>query len=84
MTGSKLSRRGFLSTAASGAGALAAAKAHVGALGAMNSHPRPNILFVFSDQQHWRALGAEDSFFKTPVFRAAARSPSTQQSTRFT
>jgi len=27
---------------------------------------RPNILFVFSDQQHWQAVGFEDSSFCTP------------------
>ncbi len=27
---------------------------------------RPNILFVFSDQQHWQAAGFEDPFFSTP------------------
>ncbi len=27
---------------------------------------RPNILFIFSDQQHWHALGCMDSFFDTP------------------
>jgi arylsulfatase A-like enzyme len=28
---------------------------------------RPNILFIFSDQQHWRALGHRDDFFETPT-----------------
>lgn len=27
---------------------------------------RPNILVIFSDQQHWRALGHQDDFFETP------------------
>jgi len=27
---------------------------------------RPNILFVFSDQQHWQAVGFEDGSFHTP------------------
>ncbi len=27
---------------------------------------QPNILFIFSDQQHWRALGHQDNFFETP------------------
>jgi arylsulfatase len=35
--------------------------------------PRPNILFVFSDQQHWQAIGFEDTFFATPnIDRLAA------------
>jgi arylsulfatase A-like enzyme len=28
--------------------------------------PRPNFVFVFSDQQHWQACGLEDPFFQTP------------------
>jgi arylsulfatase A-like enzyme len=28
--------------------------------------PRPNILFIFSDQQHWQAVGIEDATFRTP------------------
>jgi arylsulfatase A-like enzyme len=28
---------------------------------------RPNILFIFSDQQHWRAAGYQDRFFDTPA-----------------
>jgi arylsulfatase A-like enzyme len=28
---------------------------------------RPNILCIFSDQQHWRALGHQDDFFETPT-----------------
>ncbi len=28
---------------------------------------RPNIVFVFSDQQHWQALGHLDPSFKTPA-----------------
>jgi arylsulfatase A-like enzyme len=37
-------------------------------------HPQPNILFVFSDQQHWQAAGFEDPFFVTPhLDRLAAR-----------
>jgi len=27
---------------------------------------RPNILFIFSDQQHWQAAGFQDPFFTTP------------------
>lgn len=27
---------------------------------------RPNILFIFSDQQHWQAMGCQDPFFETP------------------
>ena len=38
-----------------------------GSLLSCNTTPnRPNILFIFSDQQHWHALGSLDSFFDTP------------------
>lgn len=34
---------------------------------------RPNILFIFSDQQHWQAMGFMDSFFDTPHLDALAK-----------
>ncbi|MEX0885121.1 MAG: sulfatase-like hydrolase/transferase [Phycisphaeraceae bacterium] len=34
---------------------------------------KPNILFIFSDQQHGRALGRVDPFFQTPAIDAFAR-----------
>jgi len=39
---------------------------------------RPNILFVFADQQHWQAAGFEDPTFTTPNLDAFA-----QESVRF-
>ena len=33
---------------------------------------RPNILVIFSDQQHWQAIGNMDSFFDTPNLDAFA------------
>ena len=35
--------------------------------------PSPNILFIFSDQQHGDALGLVDPFFDTPALDALAR-----------
>ncbi len=35
--------------------------------------PRPNILYIMSDQQHWRAAGYRDKFFDTPNQDALAR-----------
>ncbi|NOU36440.1 MAG: sulfatase-like hydrolase/transferase [Kiritimatiellaceae bacterium] len=32
----------------------------------MNRKKQPNLIFIFSDQQHHRAMGAKDPFFKTP------------------
>lgn len=34
---------------------------------------KPNLLLVISDQQHWRACGFEDPFFRTPAMDAFAR-----------
>lgn len=34
---------------------------------------RPNLVLVISDQQHWRACGFEDSFFRTPAMDGFAR-----------
>jgi arylsulfatase len=34
---------------------------------------RPNVLVIFSDQQHWQAMGCMDSFFDTPHLDALAR-----------
>jgi len=33
---------------------------------------KPNILLIFSDQQHWQALGCMDPFFDTPHLDALA------------
>ena len=39
---------------------------------------QPNILFVFSDQQHWQAVGCVDASFDTPnLNRLAAGDGST-------
>lgn len=54
-------RRQFLGSAL---GAAAAARA---------AAPQPNLLLVISDQQHWRACGFEDPFFRTPAMDAFAR-----------
>ena len=34
---------------------------------------RPNILLIFSDQQHWQAMGNMDPFFDTPNLDAFAK-----------
>lgn len=34
---------------------------------------KPNIIFVFSDQQHWRAVGFMDDSFRTPNLDRLAR-----------
>ena len=39
----------------------------------MTQPRRPHLVFVFSDQQHWRAAGYRDGFFRTPVQDALAR-----------
>lgn len=38
-----------------------------------SSSPRPNLLFLFSDQQHWEAPGCMNPFFDTPNLDAFAK-----------
>ncbi len=64
-----LSRRNALKEIGLGAVSLAACQ---GAEGGKAPAQRPNILLVFSDQQHWRAIGAEEETFKTPNLDALA------------
>ena len=61
-----VSRRTFLAGGLA-VGALAAR----GALAAKGKGP--NIVLIFSDQQHWRALGCMDPWFDTPVQDAFAK-----------
>lgn len=55
----KTTRRTFIKSAAllSGAGLISAG---------CSTQNKPNVLFIFSDQQHWHALGFLDDFFYTP------------------
>ncbi len=57
------SRRKFIRTTSSAAGALAFPNL---SLGQNTNRKRPNILYLCSDQQHWQALGSVDPFFDTP------------------
>ncbi|MBN1481950.1 DUF4976 domain-containing protein [candidate division KSB1 bacterium] len=63
-------RREFLKKSAKTAAALGSG---VAISGCQHRHQQPNILFIFSDQQHWSALGFMDSFFDTPNLDAFAR-----------
>ena len=65
MAAADLSRREVIQLTACGAGAaaLAAASPRVDAKG---KGGRPNLLFIFADQQHWDAVGFQNSFFRTP------------------
>ncbi|HNT88116.1 MAG TPA: sulfatase-like hydrolase/transferase, partial [Candidatus Hydrogenedentes bacterium] len=65
----RLPRRRFLQTAAAGAILLGAP----GTIRAVDPRPRPNIVFITTDQQHWRAYGAVDPFFDTPHIDGLAR-----------
>ena len=72
----RTTRKNFIRTALGGAGALAAISTPIGpglfrGLKGLSS-PKPNILFIFSDQQHWQALGFKDPFFETPNLDALA------------
>lgn len=56
----RISRRQFIASA--GAGVLAGLQPGSAARPA----GKPNIVFLFSDQQHWQALSCVDKFFRTP------------------
>ena len=58
----KLNRRKFLGIMAG----TAAAALRLPGCGGKPAGKRPNILFIFSDQQHWQAAGFKDKFFDTP------------------
>lgn len=64
MDANHISRRGFLAATA-GALATCAPKATAGSPSA-DPAKKPNFLVLVSDQQHWQAIGAVDSWFDTP------------------
>ncbi len=55
----QLARRGFLQATGAGLAGLAA--------GCGGGPQRPNIVYVFSDQQHWEAAGYRNAFYDTPA-----------------
>ena len=61
-----MTRRGFLA-----ASTAMAAGAALGGDG--DRRPRPNILLITTDQQHWMARGAADPFFATAALDTLAR-----------
>ena len=67
MANDNISRREFLdrSICAGAALSLAVSTRAVGKQ-APEATGKPNILLIFSDQQHWRAMGSMDPFFDTP------------------
>ncbi len=68
-----ISRRRFLQGSLATSATIAAQSGQQGfANGTANAKARPNILLIFSDQQHWQALGCMDSFFDTPQLDALA------------
>jgi arylsulfatase A-like enzyme len=66
-----ISRRKFV-TGTLAAGAALATRPISRALSG-DKRNRPNILLIFSDQQHWHAMGFVDSFFVTPQLNALAK-----------
>jgi len=64
-----ITRRQFLKTTVVSAAALS-----LGGCNPDTPNKRPNILFIFSDQQHWQAMGFEDKFFDTPNINQLAKS----------
>jgi len=69
-----VSRRGFIGRSLSAAAALSVGvSAQDAADGNGRPNGKPNILLIFSDQQHWRAQGFQDPFFRTPHQDALAK-----------
>lgn len=69
-----ISRRKLLQTGlVTCAGMATQSKPQVFADDAPQAKAKPNILLVFSDQQHWQATGCMDAFFDTPHLDALAR-----------
>jgi len=67
---SHISRRHFIKTSSLGVATFGA-----GLWTSCNqSAIKPNILLLFSDQQHWQAMGSVNSFFDTPNLDELARS----------
>jgi len=62
----ELTRREFIKVGVHGLGGMAAGMRLRSLKQLRTEAQRPNILFVFSDQQHWRAAGFQDGFFETP------------------
>jgi len=71
MDAERMTRRDFVKSGASGLAAASLA-GPVAAAADDAKRDRPNILLIFSDQQHWRAMGCEDGFFRTPNLDALA------------
>ena len=71
MNENQISRRSFVrNTLAAG---VAFTAGPISSSPADNANARPNILLIFSDQQHWHAMGLLDPFFDTPHLDALAK-----------
>jgi len=66
MSGGELTRREFMKAGVRGLGGMAAGMRLRSLKQLQPEARRPNILLVFSDQQHWRAAGFQERFFDTP------------------
>jgi arylsulfatase A-like enzyme len=64
MSENRISRRNFVKGTLAASAALATEPIRSALAG--NGSAKPNILLIFSDQQHWHAMGLLDSFFNTP------------------
>ena len=74
MANDTMSRREFTArTLYAGAALSVGVSAQAQGKRALPLTDKPNILFIFSDQQHWQAMGFMDSFFDTPNLDALAK-----------
>jgi len=67
-----MKRRDFVKNVGATAVATTVAEAIRAQTGTRESK-KPNILLIFSDQQHWQAMGFMDPFFDTPNLDALAK-----------
>ena len=70
-----ITRRQFLKTTTASTAALSLGGCNWKYADNLNTpNKRPNVLFIFSDQQHWQGVGFEDKFFDTPNIDQFAKS----------
>ena len=67
-----MKRRDFVKNVGATAVATTVAEA-IRAQAGTRQNRKPNILLIFSDQQHWQAMGFMDPFFDTPNLDALAK-----------
>lgn len=73
MVNKPMSRRDFLERSLSAGAALSVGVLSSALARTPKRTDKPNILLIFSDQQHWQAMGFMDPFFDTPNLDTLAK-----------